>query len=447
MRYNILIALLLLAVCTSCKKDNTTYTLTGKVVDPFALPLSGIRVTAGSVTTVTDAQGQFSVLVEGKEDLIVSDSQFYFVPEVVQISKHTAPITIQGFYRLDATSEQVYNWLLAQQLPNGLLESAENGNVVSLYDQALAALVLLSTGRVAEAERIFDFFNDRIATELQQGPGGFAQLRDRNGVPNNHRWMGDNAWLLIALHHYRSATRNPQYDALIDGLEAWLRSLQDGDGGLFAGYASDNTLLNYKVTEGMIDAYVAVPGYDSFHQQLLGYLEDDRWDAVDRNLMAWPTNPPYKWALDNFSWAFCAFPDYPVATLDAADRFRTTQSATVTGNTLEGYDIDEDKETIFMEGTGQMALAFHLAGSMGDKQYFLDEMRKAYFDSPTYLNAGGFPYASNPGSGYGSGPLWPTAHTEIALSGGAWYVLAQTGFNPLRIGLDKDVPVAEQFWK
>lgn len=442
----IIIASLCVLVAVSCKKQNTSFTLEGQVVDPFAQGLPGITLETSEQTAVTDADGNFQLELTSPQTLQPIDSNFYFVPQTVHVSSNTAPITLQGFYQLDNTSQQVVNWLVAQQLPNGLLESAEDGNVVSLYDQALAALVFLSTGRVTEAERIFDFFQDRISTELQQEPGGFAQLRDRNGVPNNHRWMGDNAWLLIALHHYRSATQNPQYDALEHALESWLRSLQDTDGGLFAGYTSDNTLLNYKVTEGMIDAYVAVPGYDTFHQQLLGYLEADLWDATDQNLMAWPTNPPYKWALDNFSWAYCSFPGYPVATLDAADRFRTTQTATVTGNLLEGYDIDEDQETIFMEGTGQMALAFHRANRMGDKQYFLSEMRKAYFDSPTYFNAGGFPYASNPGSGYGSDPLWPTAPTEIALSGGAWYVLAQTGFNPLRIGLEKAVPVADRFW-
>ena len=442
----LIIASLCVLVAVSCKKENTAYTGVGQVVDPFAKGLPGITVQAGEQTAVTDVDGNFQLELTGPQLLQPIDSHYYFVPPTVQVNRNTAPLTLQGFYQLDNTSQQVVNWLVGQQLPNGLLESAEDGNVVSLYDQALAALVFLANGRVVEAERIFDFFADRVSSELKKGPGGFAQLRDRNGVPNNHRWMGDNAWLLIALHHYKSATQNPQYNSLMEALEDWLRSLQDTDGGLFAGYASDNSLLNYKVTEGMIDAFVAVPGYDSFHQQLLDYLEADRWDATDQNLMALPTNPPYKWALDNFSWAYCAFPEYPVATLDAADRFRTTQTATGTGNLLEGYDIDEDRETIFMEGTGQMALAFHLAGRMGDKQYFLAEMRKAYFDSPTYLNAGGFPYASNPGSGYGSDPLWPTAHTEIALSGGAWYVLAQTGFNPLRIGLEKPVPEADQFW-
>lgn len=430
-----------------CKKPTPTYTLDGKVVDPFANGLPGITLLAGDQSAVTDGKGNFQLTLNTPQTVQPVDAQFNFVPPSVQVNANTAPLTFQGYYVLDNTSQQVVNWLVAQQLPNGLLESATDGQVVSLYDQALAAMVYLSTGRVAEAERIFDFFGDRIASELQQGPGGFAQLRDPNGVPNKHRWMGDNAWLLIALHHYRSATNNAQYAALTAALEQWLRSLQDSDGGLFAGYASDNSLLNYKVTEGMIDAYVAVPGYDSFHQQLLNYLEVDRWDAMDQNLMAWPTNPPYKWALDNFSWAYCAFPDYPVATLDAADRFRTLQTATVTGNMLEGYDIDEDRETIFMEGTGQMALAFHMAGRMGDKQYFLSEMRKAYFDSPTYLNAGGFPYASNPGSGYGSDPLWPTAPTEIALSGGAWYVLAQTGFNPLQLGRERSIPLGDQFWR
>ncbi|MDX1702239.1 MAG: hypothetical protein R3250_16550, partial [Melioribacteraceae bacterium] len=36
------------------------------------------------------------------------------------------------------TEIEVYNWFENQQLANGLLESVEDGNVVSLYDNALA---------------------------------------------------------------------------------------------------------------------------------------------------------------------------------------------------------------------------------------------------------------------------------------------------------------------
>ena len=55
--------------------------------------------------------------------------------------------------------KQVYQWFQNQALPNGLLESIEDGNVVSLYDNALASLVFMEYGDYEKAEKIFDFFN------------------------------------------------------------------------------------------------------------------------------------------------------------------------------------------------------------------------------------------------------------------------------------------------
>lgn len=437
---------LILILSSACKRQANPYNVSGRVVDPFGKGMSNVAIIAGDTELLTDSKGNFTIT--GLTDAVLLqpiDSAYSFVPEQIEVDAQTAPLIIQGYYRPDAISGSVLTWLQRQQLANGLVPSAENGNVISLYDQALAALALMAVGDMDRARKIFDFFDQRIDGELREGPGGFSQFRDRNGTPGRHRWMGDNAWLLIALHHYEDATSDRRYARLIGALTDWLKELQDTDGGLWAGYAADNMRLNYKVTEGMIDAFVAVEGFTDFHTMLLDYLATDRWDNAEQNLIAWVGHPKYQWALDNFSWAYCAFPEFPATSLDGADRFRSSQTAAVTGAILEGYDIDEDRETIFMEGTGQMALAFRLAGRVMESEYYRQQMRLAYVSSDTYAEAGGFPYASNAGSGYGSDPLWPTAHTEIALSPGVWYLLAQVGFNPLRPGRDKQVTTG-RFW-
>jgi len=53
---------------------------------------------------------------------------------------------------------QVLKWFENQQSSNGLVESVENGNIVSLYDNALAALVFMLNEDYSRAEDIFDFF-------------------------------------------------------------------------------------------------------------------------------------------------------------------------------------------------------------------------------------------------------------------------------------------------
>ena len=341
---------------------------------------------------------------------------------------------------------QVFNWFDHQQLPNGLLESVENGNIVSLYDNALAALVFILKEDYTKAEKIFDYFNARIDIELTSGAGGFSQFRDRNGNPSNHRWMGDNAWLLIALNNYREKTGNARYDNLASEISTWLQSLQDTDGGLFAGYAPNDELLNYKVTEGNIDAFNAIAGYGDFHSNLLSFLENDRWDDADKNLVSWPTNPPYLYAMDLHPWSYLIFDDYPVSSLTSARRYLTTQTATINGLPISGYCFDEDKDAVWLEGTGQMALAFGIANMDNEQSIFLAEMEKVLIESSTHPQSSGFPYASNLGTSYGAETLWEGADTKIAISSGAWYLFAKNNFDPFEVGRDKNVPLADAFW-
>ena len=57
--------------------------------------------------------------------------------------------------------ESGVEWVVRMQHPNGLVESAAHTNFVSLYDNALAALLFLKTGQPDKAQLIFDF--SRIA--------------------------------------------------------------------------------------------------------------------------------------------------------------------------------------------------------------------------------------------------------------------------------------------
>jgi hypothetical protein len=434
----------------ACKKKEpgSNYAASGRVVNAFGSGVPNIKVYKNTTDFVlSDASGAFTISgLNGTNTLTATDSAFSFSPPSFVIDGPTTGLLFVAKPAFNAKEAQIINWLQNVQLANGLLESTENNNTVSLYDNALAAMVFMLNGDFARAEKIFDFFNGRINSELLSGPGGFSQFRNIQGTPTGNRWMGDNAWLLIALNNYKASTGNTKYDVLTSGLSSWLISLQDADGGLFAGYAANNTLLNYKVTEGNLDAFNAIDGYTTFHSKLLNFLEVSRWDANDKNLVSWPGNPAYLYALDNHSWSFCIFPNYPVSALTTASRFLNTKTVTLTNQQITGYDIDEDKDMVWLEGTGQMALAFKLAGMAAEANFYLNEMEKAFVASAIHSNSYGFPYASNRGTGYGSDPLWVGADTKIAISGGAWYVFAKAGFNPFGVGLNKTIPVADMFW-
>lgn len=256
--------------------------------------------------------------------ILVHAILLFFMPEV----KVFARADNFAFPRADS----VYSWFTHMQQSNGLLLSSEQGEIVSLYDNSLAALVFMAYGDYQRAEKILDFFNSRLKSEMLMGPGGFAQMRTLNGMPLDNRprrWLGDNAWLLIAINNYHYYAQNNRYRRMANALSKWIISLQDADGGVWGGYNADGKTIS-KISEGNIDAFNAIQGYTIFHKKLLEYFHMVRWDAADQLLIAWAEYPKYKYALDLHSWGYCTFEDFPESVLEKADRYLNTQLTTIT---------------------------------------------------------------------------------------------------------------------
>ncbi len=342
--------------------------------------------------------------------------------------------------------ENTINWVTNIQNSNGLLPSSENTAFVSLYDNALAAIAFITLDELEKAEQIFDFFNGKINEELLANKGGFFQLRDLGGNNGQRTWMGDNAWLLIALNHYQDKTNSTKYNTLAFELEKWIRSLQLENGSIAGGYNEDGTPISI-VTEGIITAFNAVPGYDEFHKNILSFLETERWDREEKTLLAWPENPSYKYALDLHSLGFNIFENFPITTLENASKYITAQTSTMTNEIVMGYAFDEDKDVVWLEGTAQMAVAYNSASLKTQSDLILNEIEKSILESTTYVNAHGLPYVTNHGSSYGAQMLWDDADITPAISSSVWYLFAKINFNPLALGMNKNTPEADKFWK
>ncbi|EAR02351.1 predicted membrane protein [Maribacter sp. HTCC2170] len=336
-------------------------------------------------------------------------------------------------------------WIENMQSNNGLLESSENTDFVSLYDNSLAALVFIELKQLDRAERIFDFFQGKINSELLNNNGGFYQFRNSLGENGSRTWMGDNAWLLIALNKYHEITENNKYQQMAYELDEWLRSLQDSDGGLWGGYNENGTVIP-KVTEGMITAFNAVKGYDDFHKNILVFLENNRWDTTNKFLVAWPENPEYNHALDLHSLGGLILKGYSPENLMQAERFLNTQISTVNGLEISGYCFDEDKDVVWLEGTAQMATAHKFLNNNSIAEELLIELEKSFINSALISNAKGIPYTTNNGTNFGSEMLWNHADLAPTLSATAWYIFAKKGFNPLGLNEEKEIPSAEKFW-
>ncbi len=352
------------------------------------------------------------------------------------------PVSVEYNFNVENT----INWVTNIQNYNGLLPSSENTAYVSLYDNALAAIAFIKLDKLEKAEQIFDFFNSKINEELLANKGGFFQLRDLGGNNGQRTWMGDNAWLLIALNHYQAKTNSSKYNTLAFELEKWIRSLQLENGSIAGGYNEDGTPISI-VTEGIITAFNAVPGYDDFHKNILYFLKTERWNGTEKALLAWPENPSYEYALDLHSLGFNIFEDFPTQTLDNASRYITTQTSTMNGEIIMGYAFDEDKDVVWLEGTAQMAVAYNSASLKTQSDSLLKEIEKSILESTTYTNAHGLPYVTNHGSSYGVQMLWDDADLTPAISSSIWYIFAKLSFNPLALGMNKNTPEEDKFWK
>jgi len=346
---------------------------------------------------------------------------------------------------LESEVLQISHWIKNMQLPNGLLTSSEKTDNVSLYDNSLAALAFLAEGEIEQAEGVFDYFNELIDSEFVQNNGGFYQLRNSDGSNGARTWMGDNAWLLIALNNYQEITGNNKYDALALELENWIRSLQDEDGGLWGGFNEDGTQI-HKVTEGIIMAFNAVHGYDDFHKGILNYLKQERWNSNEKLLVAWPDNETHYYAMDLHSLGYLIFENFPEEVLIKAERYKNTQIASFNGEVISGYCFDEDKDVIWLEGTAQMALAFKEANMTNESNNTLEQLQKAQMKNSTWESAMGIPYATNVGTSFGSSLLWEDAASTPAISSSIWYLFNELYFNPLTLGRQKNIPAEDMFW-
>ena len=340
-------------------------------------------------------------------------------------------------------SDSVLLWLDSMQLDNGLVETSYQSNLISLYDNALTACAFISAGQHERAARILDFFNARLNSEMLAGSGGYFQFRNASG-PQGNRWLGDNAWLLIAIHNYEHATGDYQFAAMRDALEAWIRGQQDIDGGVNGGTDASGAVIG-KVTEGIIDAFNAVRGFDEFHEGVLSYLEQERWDTTDQLLVSWPGSN-YYYALDNFSWGYCTFEGFPNRMLDDADRFLNVQLHAPNQRYVTGYCFDEDRDAVWLEGTAQMAVAYTKAGNSEKANSILQEVAKTRLTQAGWSGARGIPYATNQGTGYGGGLLWDGIDTQPATAASTWFIMACNSFDPMQVNYVKAIPDSLRFW-
>jgi len=324
-----------------------------------------------------------------------------------------------------ANAANVYEWLLHQQSVTGILGNQENESFSGLYPNALAALCYLHEGDIARAEMIFSFFDRHLDSVAKKPPGGFCQFWDATtGQPllDSDRWIGDNAWLLIALNYHRHRTARDTFADMRQTIAEWLISLQDVDGGIRSGFNKDG-LMWWKSTEGNLDSYAALIDYPLQRENVGNFLREQMWVPGEGRFRMGSTASES--ALDCLSWGVNALGSaYSDALLYAEAAFLCQHTSDATTRSVTGFCDFLGRDRIWLEGTGQMVVAYYMTGQTEKAQQFLGELDKAIMPSQRFWGTLGLACHTN-------NPAWATGSTTIFVPSQAWYLFGAWRFNPM----------------
>lgn len=333
-----------------------------------------------------------------------------------------------------------------------------------VYDNALAAIALQSCDRAAPARRLADaliqavesdrFFSDgRIRNVYRSGrldPGAAPALP---GWWNAHEgtWVedgyaagsttGNAAWAALALLHVHAATGDRRTLAAAERLMRWIMTeTVSGTGvpgftGGRAGHEPHQAQLAWKSTEHNVDVSAAagwlfrITGDTAYQETeavaatfvsamsrpsgniLVGTLPDGRTPNAD------------VLALDAMLWPVLAgiVPEGERrAVLAAADRAMAVDG---------GYDFNDDRDGIWVEGTAQAAATLAAVGRADEADALIDELLGNDLSSVGYLFA---TRSARLSTGFadpsGDGPVYYFRRPHLGAS--AWAILAANRHNP-----------------
>lgn len=324
-----------------------------------------------------------------------------------------------------AGPDQVYNWIRGQQRPTGLVANQQDDAFSGVYVDALAAMAYLHRGDAVAAERVFDKFDVWRAANWGSTTAtrGFPMAWNADtGVVDatSDRWIGDNAWLLLALEYHALMTGSAKYADMRAYVRDWLIALKDSDGGVKSGFNSAGA-MTHKSTEGNFDCYSALVMRPADRAHIGSWLTTQMYLPAEQRFKTGSTVSST--ALDCCSWAVTSLgAGYANVLLYAENNYARTTSRDIGAGTATGFGDTPGQNRVWYEGTGQMALAYRVAGQTAKADATLADMEAV----ETFLDANrsGWPCSSTL-------PAWTGASTKLFVPSGAWYLFTKWNFNPM----------------
>lgn len=332
-----------------------------------------------------------------------------------------------GLLRADTAGNAggVYAWLKSQQRPTGLVRNVTDDPFFGLYAGALAAFCYIHQGDVDRAEKMFDYLDawrrKKWGSELSRQ--GFPQAWNADtgeGDEKSDRWVGDNAWLLMALNYHRAKTGSDKYLEMRNALADWLVALQDPDGGVTCGFKPSGQML-FKSTEGNLDSYAALIDRPEAREKVRAWLLEKMWIPEEKRFRTGTTMDAT--ALDCAAWAVCSLGREFAGCLPyAVEHYQYSLPMNGLDAVATGFGDLPGNRRVWFEGTGEMIVAYKVAGQPGEAAKWIANMDAVAVKSAN--GEVGWPY-------FNTEPVEPGTSKGFFNPSATWYLLGVWGLNPM----------------
>ncbi|MCH7590683.1 hypothetical protein IIB34_06570 [PVC group bacterium] len=351
-------------------------------------------------------------------------------------------------------AKKTFDWIMAQHQSRAawmeeaypLIANYEGSVDCYTYDQALGGMLYVLTGQLPKARRILNFYNDALDEQIEKFGrfNGFSDFYRTNGWSDQKKAAGPNAWLLMAITYYTRATQDQKYMNLAQEIADWLCGLQKDNGGITGGYETSKKKMLWTSTEHNLDCYAALKGlaalthekrFENAESKVHQWLKDVAWNEHENRFNLGENDLNY--ATDVSSWAVLVLGSDYDETLDfAVEKSRNQKYYSSKSIWVDGFDFGAtyadgpypDKDTVWFEGTAQMALAYFYVARESEGAYYLKEVESALTESQNYRSTLALPQASNAGTpAYGG---WALSDDKLAVAPTIWYLFAHYRFNP-----------------
>lgn len=382
---------------------------------------------------------------------------------------------IRNFADIPKSNLELADWWIQRQHhhKSKLVDSYEDGdrdfghNAAFLYDQALAIMAYCALAKHNPLQqKTYELLCNSIFKKiefLQNGDGSFYFAWLHKDEPmaaiNRARYSGANAWLLMAINRYEEQFGDSlTFRPMAADMANWLCTQLDtckyhpnkgiGCQVIRGGINANDQQLPWLSIEHNLDAYSSLAyfgylshntGYTKIAQDIRRCLETCAWEKNEGRFIRGLGDSMA--TMDVNPWGILAFGDTAWQGHEltrglnwALEHCRTTHAwegqwdpyPYLIGN-VDGFDFNDDKDVVWVEGTESMALALQLVGQDSLANYFHNEMAKLIFAA----NDGGLPYSTNSGTIAADDTERSTTYPSVA--GTAWFIFKELNYNPFEI--------------